>query len=360
MILFLGDMEKQYYIEEAAAEQREIIENYGKNPYHIMDVVQDANSKGYSTVVVNVENLLDTPQEAYEGLQKLKAPNIVILFIGAAPTLPIIATLARHGYHNFITSVSIGRAKDEARLALQNKGIRPTYSDDVARRMMSAEEEAAAFNPDDSYRIITVAGTVHRIGTTTQCIQMALFLKSFGKQPVVIESNLTDFIGELVEEYNLDYLNPKTNHVQFMDVDFIQAPHTKLPQFDTYIYDCGAISDEHFPKNIFSIGETRFLVFGDAPGEGSLHAIYNPENYTRWVGSFIPENRRNDYEIAFGKERKDNLYFAPYTPDLFSLYPQTFYAQALKKKKHFIQDLKKKFRKKDDSLNEKEESAKGA
>lgn len=342
MILFVGDIEKQYYIEEAAAELKEDITGTGKNPYHVLDFVDQANTKAYSTVVVNIENLLDTPQEAYEGLQKLKAPNVVILGIGIAPTSLMIATLARHGYHNFITSVSVGKAKDEARLALQNRGVRPTYTDEIAAKMMSVEEESAAFNPNETSRIITVAGTTRRIGVTTQCVQMALFLESFGKQVAVIQANRTDFIGELVEEYNLDYLSQKTQHVQYQDVDFVSAPHTKLPQFDTFIYDCGSIQDEHFPKNIFSMGETRFLVFGDAPGEGALHAIYNPEGYTRWVGSFIPEKRRNDYEIAFGKERAKDLYFASYTPDMFALYPQTFYARALKKKKHLWKDLKDK------------------
>lgn len=342
MILFLGDADKQYYIEEAAAELREPIEGYGKNPYHLSEIVSLANAKNYSSVVVNLENVLDTPQEACEALLKLTTGNVVIMFIGASAASMMIATLARHGFHNFITAISIGKAKDEARKALRNQGTRPRYSQEETLRVLTAEEEAAAFDPDEAARIITVAGTTRRIGTTTQCAQMALFLSSFGKKVVVIEANTTDFIGELAEENNLDFLDTKTQHLRYMDVDFVKAPHTKLPQFDTFIYDCGSVKDKHFPANIFAMGETRFLVFGDAPGEGALYAIYNPESYTRWVGSWIPDKRRNDYETAFGKEREPDLYFAPDTPDMFTLYPQTFYARALKKKKSFLKNLGKK------------------
>lgn len=343
MIFFVGDLDKQYYIEEAAAELKETIESYGKNPYHILDFVKAANSKAYTTVVVNIEELLDSPQETLEGLDKLKAPNIVILSIGASATSLMIATLSRHGYHNFITSISLGKAKNEARRALQNKGVRPTYTDEVAAQMLTAEQELASFDPDDASRVITVAGTTNRIGTTTQCVQMALFLSSFGKQVAVIEANTSEFIEELAEENNLDYLDRKTKHLRYRDVDFVMAPHTKLPQFDTFIYDCGSIKDPHYTNNIFMQGESRFLVFGDAPGEGALYTIYNPDKYTRWVGSFVPDKQKNSYETAFGKDRAANLYFAPYTPDMFTLYPQTFYARALKKKRNFFKELKDKF-----------------
>lgn len=356
MILFLGDYEHQYYLEEPAREIGETIQCSGQNLYHA-DSISDAclNHDGYDTIVVDIEAMTDIPQEigdALEAVQEETGAVIVVMDIGASMDSSVVGYLRRRGFKNFITSTVMGVAKEQARQALKDFGTTVDAGEaeqseddnwldaDDKTDVLSAESQELFRSRKDSARVVAVAGCGRRVGATTHAIGAAVFLQTFHKSCVYIEHNKSEWVDRLADLKELEYTNSRRGMYTYKDVDLIKNgfDFRKLdPQeYDYVLLDCGNIYSKSFDKKAFLDSDIQIVVFGSKPGEGlelarafsraGAHSMF-------YICTSAPEEEHVDIMTSFGEVR-NHVFFAPYEPDMFD-YEQDaapMYARILKKR----------------------------
>lgn len=340
MILFLGDYEHQYYLEEPARELGEEIQGSGQNLYHA-SAISDAcmSHEGCSIIVVNIEAMTDIPQDigdALEAVQEETGAVIVIMDIGASLSSSVIGYLSRRGFRNFITSSVMGVAKEQARQALRNEGT--TVDAGAAESSRDDEwmdpEEDPALEEDsdtgemlrtrkDAARVVAVAGCGSRLGTTTHAVQSAVFLTAFRKHVAVVEHNETGWVDALMDQKHLEFANTSAGMVDFQGVHLFRSGfdfHTLEPkEFDYVILDCGNIYDPKFDKTAFLDSDVQMVVFGCKPGEGedlaaafaksAVHSMF-------YICSSAPDDEQVEIMSGFG-DCANHVFFAPWEPDPF-------------------------------------------
>lgn len=168
-------------------------------------------------------------------------------------------------------------------------------------------------------RTIGVIGSLDRIGTTTQAIQITRFLSNIGQSVCYVQDNKSNFLDMLIKYYydvNVDtgsecilydglYLNRKKNLV-----------YDKEYEVEVYDYGCPVnIPSDFFEKNI------RIVVCGGSPDEidrltAMISQLYSDDKIY-YVFSFVANHdKQNVLDIM--SERKSKCYFAPYSPDCFA------------------------------------------
>lgn len=355
MILFLGDYEHQYYLEEPAREMGEEIQGSGQNLYHA-DLISDAamSHDGCDIVVINIEAMTDIPQDigdALEALQEETGAVIVIMDIGASMDSSVIGYLHRRGFRNFITSSVMGVAKEQARQALQNLGTTVDAGSAEAGAEDNWLDQDAAENPADegqelfrsrksSARIVTVAGCGRRVGATTHAVAASVFLSTFHKSCVYIEHNKSGWVDSLADLYGLEFSRSSRGMYTFRDVDLIRDGFDfrdlEPQEYDYVLLDCGNIYSKSFDKKAFLDSDIQIVVFGVNPGEGydlarafsrsGVHSMY-------YICTAAPEDQHVDIMSSFG-EARNHVFFAPYEPDMFAYESDAapMYARILKKR----------------------------
>lgn len=166
---------------------------------------------------------------------------------------------------------------------------------------------------------IGVIGSLERIGTTTQAIQLTRFLSNIGKSVCYVQDNNSNFLDMLTKYYydvNVDtgsecilydglYLNRKKNLV-----------YDKNYEVEVYDYGCPVnIPSDFFEKNI------RIVVCGGSPEEidkltAMISQLYSDDKIYYLFSFVAHHDKPNVLDIM--SERKTNCYFTPYTPDCFA------------------------------------------
>lgn len=168
-------------------------------------------------------------------------------------------------------------------------------------------------------RTIGVIGSLDRIGTTTQAIQITRFLSNIGQSVCYVQDNDSNFLDMLIKYYydvNVDtgsecilydglYLNRKKNLV-----------YDKEYEVEVYDYGCPVnIPSDFFEKNI------RIVVCGGSPDEidrltAMISQLYSDDKIYYLFSFVANHDKQNVLDIM--SERKSKCYFAPYSPDCFS------------------------------------------
>lgn len=337
MILFLGDYEHQYYIEEAAAEMGEEIQGSGQNLYHA-DALSDAcmSHDGCDIVVINIEAMTDIPQDIGDALDAVREETgavLVIMDIGASLDSETVGYLYRRGYRNFITSSSLGIAKEQARKALRGEAsledttaVSPAHSSSGSKDSGSEESGPEESGPEHSNRprIVAVAGCGKRMGTTTLAIQCAVFLATFHKRAAVLEQNSTGWVHAFADLYRKEYIDSERREydedgVKLFEPSRMTVSDFSNEEFDTLILDCGSIRSKSFPRDTFLDSEVQIVTFGCKPGEGMDLAKALAKSNVRsmyFLCLSAPGRQQVDIMTAFGNMAR-NVYFVPWIPNPF-------------------------------------------
>lgn len=313
MILFIGNPEKQFYVDEAAGPLGMEVKGTGKDVYHASEITEAARTcPEADTIVVNIEMLTDPLREQSAVLESLRAAtnaSIILMDIGESENSMKVQYFRQRGFTRFIHSSDLSLAHEQTTAALHH------------------ESTVKAPKPDDidlsntEFRYLSFAGTCRRIGTTTQAIQSALFLQRFykqvnsGKRVAVVEKNTTGFVTTMAAETNQD----DAPYYRYRGVDFFPATAEagQLESYGTVLFDCGYVGDPDFPRYLFNQSDRQIVVFGDKFGEGERFAFSYGADVVSYVGTFIPEYRKNDILDQFGKKRAERVFFAPYQPSAF-------------------------------------------
>ena len=167
-------------------------------------------------------------------------------------------------------------------------------------------------------------GSVGRIGTTTQCIQMVKYLNIQNKKACYIEMNPNGYLELLKEFYDEGVtIDEQLGKITYQNVDMFYKKDKisdilKLG-YDYYIYDFGTYRPDDFALISFLEKNIKFVVCGTKPNEllymqQALQVFY--DNDVNYIFSFSPESEHEDV-LALMEEKAECTYFATFTPDLF-------------------------------------------
>ena len=165
---------------------------------------------------------------------------------------------------------------------------------------------------------IAVVGAGHRIGTTTQAMQLCLYVKALGYKAAVIEmshSTLTDYtqISDEVVLFDSSHFRIEGTDI-YNDKTCIIDAKTK---YDYLIMDYGAF--ENLPEVAdYLRNDILVAVCGAKPSEVALVTdILRVDNGTmHYIFSFVPQRDREDI-IQSMEQFGERTYFAGWTPDYF-------------------------------------------
>lgn len=165
---------------------------------------------------------------------------------------------------------------------------------------------------------IAVAGAGHRIGTTTQTMQICLYVKALGYKAAVIEMAASALTG--YTQISDDAVLFDEHHFRVEGTDVYNDRTCILDaksQYDYLILDYGCFADMADPADYLR-NDILVAVCGAKPSEVDQAAeVLRVDNGTiHYIFSFVPQRDRPDV-MASMEQYGERTYFAGWTPDYF-------------------------------------------
>ncbi len=323
MILFIGTEQAGFFISEVAKAKQIPIRITGLVT-SLENIQNLALQEKYDFIVINIDMLTDSSKEIAETINNIHistTSRIIILAQGYGTNSEIVQELCSVGITNFLTSNNLSKIKEQLETALN--GI-----DDISFTKEHSPNQIPLspkpLNPNNNYKTIAVVGSVGRIGTTTQCIQMVKYLNIQNKKACYIEMNPNGYLELLKEFYDEGVtIDEQLGKITYQNVDMFYKKDKisdilKLG-YDYYIYDFGIYRPDDFALISFLEKNIKFVVCGTKPNEllymqQALQVFY--DNDVNYIFSFSPESEHEDV-LALMEEKAECTYFATFTPDLF-------------------------------------------
>ena len=186
---------------------------------------------------------------------------------------------------------------------------------------------------------IGVVGAGRRVGTTTQALQLVLYLKTNGYTAAVVEMNENGHLSShlnLMPEGQQEKNILDSSHFMINGIDIYRERKSVVEAKNLYQYvvcDYGDGSNSDITS--FLERDIKIVVGCIKPYEVNL---LNPffaldDNSTNYIYSFVNRELWNDIRIEMGAAG-NRTYFAPYAPDIFRYTgDDQIYGQILKETK---------------------------
>ena len=163
-----------------------------------------------------------------------------------------------------------------------------------------------------------VAGAGHRIGTTTQAMQICLYVKALGYKAAIIEMAASALTG--YTQISDDAVLFDEHHFRVEGTDVYNDRTCILDaksQYDYLILDYGCFAELTEPADYLR-NDILVAVCGAKPSEVELAAdVLRVDNGTiHYIFSFVPQRDRPDV-LASMEQYGERTYFAGWTPDYF-------------------------------------------
>lgn len=341
MILYIGKKHHVFFLNDVV---RKINSTDDKietlEVFTITEAIAPATEKPYQHIVVDVTSFANEADEIASGLltiQKVANTNIIIIAQGVSPNSNLIVALYSAGFKNFVLQNLLADKKEECFKCMTGYyDINPIPFENEIMKMEIAEEEKPkedisldAIRQAQKQKIeIGIVGTVHRIGTTTQALQLVKYLTLKGYKACYIEANQSGWI--------LSYMSTRTEDeyryveqiglVSYKEMDlYVNAESIstiKKKDYDFFIFDYGCYQDDTFEKMSFMEKNIGIVVGGIKPAElESTDAVMEdtlsfPNIY--YIFSFIDTETSDKTDILeFMENRADHTTFAQYAPNPF-------------------------------------------
>lgn len=369
MILYLGNKYEHFFINDVFPnEQVEVIEGI----LDIKDLINPATSSPYRHIIINISLLINEIEDIVSSLKTIQTvsnANIVLYAPGTPPTSSLIQGLYFAGYKNFIISNNLSDIKEECRRCCTGfYDINPVPFED---QLSSPEEQIKTEREEITIEEIRqaqkrkltvgVAGCCHRIGTTTQALQICKYLQLQGNEVCFIEANhsqyMLNYVQTLLDESDYTY-SKEAGLIRYAGIDiYIKAdfiPMIKKKPYDYFIYDFGSYFDESFNEFGFWDKDYNILICGIKPEEadGTTNLLVKTlERNCFYIFSFISPsgNERKDVlDLMEAKAEKTSFGSAVFNPFEYSSHSNETYKPIFssiigKKDKQPISKKQKKF-----------------
>lgn len=193
----------------------------------------------------------------------------------------------------------------------------PSQVDIVAGKAMAIKKPP---RPATKAVTVAVAGASPRIGTTTQALQLLLFLRAKDYSCAYLDMCSSGKMEQLLDIYeSCDRINGHEFTIQGQHI----ITNGKLlmqarSEYDYVICDYGPYQDILEPVSFWE-KDVKIMVAGTKPWESAqLPAVFEDDDGSlRYIFSFVPSADETSVREQMA-ESADKTYFAPYAPDYFS------------------------------------------
>ena len=317
MILFVGSEERGFFVRETAKMKQMQVMYLGSSSTmegHLTRILDQ--SPEY--LIIDVEQYIDPAGELaskIESVQRAKNCEVIIYAPGYDRDSRMIRELAQRGIRYYIFSGSQSGAKEELERCMAGYYLDFTIMPD---EIESDNKESR----DLKGRRIGVTGVCRRMGTTTAAIQIVKYLQLKGYKACYIEVNDTGFVLEHGRKF-VSVHDEYFGRVTYENVDMYYKQETlneilKL-DYDYFVFDYGAYSEQGFNKTSFLEKDVRIFVAGSKASElGFTQDVIKNEYYTdvKYLFNFISEKEKADL-MEYMEEKSEETYFTVYAPDQF-------------------------------------------
>lgn len=318
MVLFVGEQTVGYYVEEIAKE--EVV--FTGRVSHVLDMEKYIYERGYSRIMIDLKQLVDDPEFIQSEMKRLQVgyPTSFIFFaLGYTEKSELLTRLVEAGFYYFITEPLAGRAKEQLRVALIGHATVEGAEEAEKKRR---EEEKTEYERLGLLSV-AIAGCCHRIGTTTQAIQLCKYLQLKNRKACYVNltgSSIMPWKGSAAEMTKDDEL---LSRIRINNVDLYDDPK-KIPQikdhgYDYIVYDFGDVHEKVFSSVQFLEKDIRIVVGGIKPDETrGMREVYDSliSDSTYYIFSFVSDEKKKETLEAQGP-LADKTSFAIYVPDPF-------------------------------------------
>lgn len=333
MLLFVGRAERGYWAEEPAKINGEAIEYIDENNdirKQTNDILRRRNEK-VNYVIYDIEQYgITTAIIANEIKNIYLAGNAEPVFLATEflPTSDLVIKLQEKGFNKFIFSFTDTDKKNEL-----EKCMNGYYDIQRSDKLMDIEEK----NSTQKERItVGVGGACHRMGTTTQAMQLVKHLLFCGKKACYVDLNGGNFIVDLLNTFDVEEHDDVLGKVKYSNVDLYykqeMIPEILQMDYDYYIYDYGVFDSQDFNKISYFEKSIRIMVLGSNPGE--LHKsteVIDNVFYQDVIYVFNFTSPADQEELLENMGEKRNCtYFMDFCPDMFVYAPSNHYNKILK------------------------------
>ncbi len=324
MILFVGQKEKAYFIEEVAATLNESVAHTG-HCYHVANAKEQMTAHEYTHIIVDCEQFIDDYTIISSELANIKSvvkANMIIMLLGYSVQSEIIIALAGKSFRNFILDPIPSRQKVQLKNCFENVN---SVLDNLTETTPSSPllQGEKLMHTAQKKHSIAFAGTSSRIGTTTQALQYIKYLMYMGKTACYIELNNKGFVKSIAQIFGADY-DEELGKLNYMSVDMFDKPQNletilKMP-YDYFIFDYGNFEDSSFNYFSFIERHIKVCVCGCKANEilatnKCIERTYTNEVF--YVFNYTAESEQKDVLDLMGK-KEDKTLFANYCFDYFS------------------------------------------
>lgn len=367
-IIFIGKSIRAGFIREAlkneklkiSGESMELVcidNETGKIADQLPEITLNITNSNCKYLVLDIDEYVDDPEVLIAEVLNLKK-GYAVEPIFYCPTIKsnnsIVAEARNKGFKLFVNaSNTLTDQKKEFVFCITKYYENVKHPDlEIVDRELKEQHISAS-----KYKTIGVVGTIHRMGTTTQAIQIVKFLQSKGFKTCYVELNNTKYkniavnttrINELsyteklkimAAEKDIDREEPDIGLVRYNGTDLFYKPD-HLPEilnmgYEYIVYDYGVYNDPGFNKSAYLKDDFGIFVAGVSPSEiDYTFDILENLSYTnsKFLFSFVNEDEKNDFinQVAIPKEIVNKCFFSGYAPNAFSLSNATEYEKMLK------------------------------
>ena len=193
MIIFVGTKERGYFCEDVAA-KHDMTCDYVDSNLHIenqVNEIMDFKEK-CDCLVFDIEQYADDSDVIIDWILKIKnAVNakIVIYAVSYSPQSEIIYELYQKEIRTFIFSTYLSEQKEDLEMCMNGYFEHFGYEN----RGISFEKKEEDDEPEETskpvVKTIGIAGSIRRMGTTTQALQIVKYLTFKGYKAAYFEMN---------------------------------------------------------------------------------------------------------------------------------------------------------------------------
>lgn len=335
MIVFIGSKVKGFFVEEIA-EQKGMQAVFIESSHDIRNQINMIlEVQGPKFMIFDVEQYTNDAETLANELQRIRKVNnakIIIFAEGYLPNSTMIISLLKNEFKNFIFATSLGKKKDQLEKCMNGYYDANGMEELKDIELLEEKEEIEQIKKDRGFRSIAVAGTMSRIGTTTQALQIVKFLMFNGYKAAYIQMNSTGYAQNLAEYYETE-CNDELGKVTYENTDLFYKPE-KISEllkmdYDFYVYDFGVFEDTDYSKVSFLEKDIKIVVCGVKANEIiKTTAIIDNVFYAdvNYIFSFVPDGDKADvYELM--DEKKEKSFFSGYVPNPFQFCNSDIYSK---------------------------------
>lgn len=313
---------------------------------HIKDIVDDialaTAQGGCKFIIYDVDAFLDDAEVLINEIMLLRNANgaePILIVPSLNATNRVVSCATDYNIKRFISSNSTMTDK-KSELIRSISGYYDANGREELRQIEKAKEEKAL--KQSSFQTIGIMGVCHRIGTTTQAIQIVKYLQTKGYKACYVEMNEitypnlalkrnhkaeNSFVEKASIVFKPDFEDTEIGMITLQGVDMFynqdRLADVLDKNYDFFVYDYGVYSDKGFKKDSYLKDNINLITtgFNIIEADYTFHIIDN-QSYKKadMIFSFTPENDREDILSAISATDDTNrCHFADYTPDPFIL-----------------------------------------